>query len=65
MADNKSVTDKRDRNKVSRDEDYELSWLEKKWGVTRERVLAAIAAVGNDREKVEHFIATDKAVPGH
>lgn len=56
MSDDKNKQDGRDRNKVAGNEDYELSYLEEKLGVSREQVKAAIAAVGNDREKVEQYL---------
>lgn len=56
MPDNKNVKDQRDRAKVSTTENYELSYLEEKLGKSREEVKAAIAAVGNDRMKVEEYL---------
>lgn len=56
MSDNKNMQDGRDRSRVSASEDYELSYLEEKLNVSRERVLEAIEAVGNDREKVEQYL---------
>jgi len=56
MSDDKNKQDGRDRSRVSGSEDYELSYLEEKLGVSREQVKAAIAAVGNDREKVEAYL---------
>jgi hypothetical protein len=56
MSDNKNVKDKRDRSKVSTSQEYELSYLEKELGKSREEVKAAIAAVGNDRIKVEKYL---------
>jgi hypothetical protein len=56
MSDDKNKQDGRDRSKVAGNEDYELSYLEEKLGVSRDQVKAAIAAVGNDREKVEAYL---------
>ncbi|HTE25567.1 DUF3606 domain-containing protein [Flavitalea sp.] len=56
MSDNKNIKDQRDRAKVSTTENYELSYLEEKLGKSREEVKAAIAAVGNDRMKVEEYL---------
>ena len=56
MSDNKKVKDKRDRAKVSTSQEYELSYLEKEPGKSSEEVKAAIAAVGNDRMKVEKYL---------
>lgn len=60
MPDDKNKKDNRDRNRVSGSEDYELSYLEEKLGVSREQVLAAIASVGNDRAKVEAYLSSKK-----
>jgi len=56
MSDDKNKQDGRDRSRVAGNEDYELSYLEEKLGVSREEVKAAISAVGNDREKVEAYL---------
>ncbi len=56
MGDNKNIQDGRDRSKVDGNEDYELSYLEEKLNVSRDQVREAIAAVGNDREKVEQHL---------
>ena len=56
MEDDKSKTDGRDSSKVSASEDYELSYLEEKLGVSRQQVKDAIKQVGNSREKVEEYL---------
>jgi len=56
MADDKSKKDARDRNYVAAGEPYELAYLEEKMGVSREQVMEAIKAVGNDRGKVEAYL---------
>lgn len=56
MSDNKNLRDNRDRSRVSGIEDYELSYLQEKLGVSREQVMDAIKAVGNDRQKVEDYL---------
>lgn len=60
MSDDKNKQDARDRSRVAGDENYELSYLEEKLGVSREKVREAIAAVGNDREKVEAHLKKNK-----
>ena len=57
MADNKNILDGRDRSKVDGTENYELAYLEKKLGVSREQIKEAIAAVGYSREKVEEYLS--------
>lgn len=56
MSDNKQKTGGQDRGKVAGGQDYEVDYLAEKLGVSREKVKAAIAAVGNDRKKVEAYI---------
>jgi hypothetical protein len=60
MADNKNIQDGRDSSKVSGSESYELSYLQEKLGVSREQVKKAIAAVGNDRDKLEEYLNKNK-----
>lgn len=56
MSDNKNSRDNRDRNRVAGNEDYELSYIQEKLGVSRQQVLDAIKAVGNDRQKIEDYL---------
>lgn len=56
MPDNKNLRGKQDRQRVAANEDYELDYLRKKFGVTTTKVLEAIHAVGNDRHKVEEYL---------
>ena len=60
MADNKNIQDGRDRSKVDGNEDYELSYLQEKLGVSREQVREAIKAVGNSRDKLEEYFQKNK-----
>lgn len=60
MADNKNIQDGRDRSKIDGNEDYELSYLQEKLGVSREKVRQAIEAVGNSRDKVEEYLQKNK-----
>jgi hypothetical protein len=56
MPDNKKIQDARDRDRVAGDEEYELDYLVKKLGVTRDQVQQAIKAVGNNRTKIEEYL---------
>jgi len=56
MSDNKNKVGGQDRDRVAGGQEYEIDYLIKKLGVTREQVLKAIAAVGNDRDKVEQYL---------
>lgn len=60
MADDRNKKDFRDRNKIAADEDYELDYVAKEHGVSRQNVLDAINAVGNDRQKVEQHLKGNK-----
>ena len=61
MADDKTKNDARDRNQVAGNEDYELDYIANKHGVSREQVEEAIKAVGNDRDKVEQYLTSNKS----
>ena len=56
MADDKNLRGHQDRSRVAGNEDYELSYLAEKLNTSAEEVKAAIAAVGNDREKIEQYL---------
>lgn len=56
MTDNKNKKDARDRNKVAGGEPYEIDYLVRELGVSRQDVEAAIDAVGNDREKIKKYL---------
>ncbi|RUV41065.1 MAG: DUF3606 domain-containing protein [Mesorhizobium sp.] len=53
MADDKSKTDNRDRNRVSGDEEYEVGYLASKFQLTIPEVRELITKHGNDRETLE------------
>ena len=58
MSDDKSKRDKRDRNKVSGSEDYEIDYFKKKFNVSSQAVTGAIRATGsNDRKTLEKYLA--------
>ena len=56
MADNKDLTDGRDRERVAGNEDYEIRHLSEKMNVSAEEVRRAIQEVGNNREKIEEYL---------
>jgi hypothetical protein len=60
MPDNKDSRDQRDRGRVSGEENYELSYLQEKLGVSRDDIRCAIDAVGHNREKVEEYLKKHK-----
>jgi len=46
MSDNLKIKEPADGNKVNIHEPYELNYWCKKWGVSKERLVAAVKAVG-------------------
>ena len=56
MADNREKRNGRDRSRIAANEDYELRYIANKLGVTEKEVREAIAAVGNERQKVEEYL---------
>jgi low affinity Fe/Cu permease len=53
MPDDKSKIGQPDRSRVATDQDYEVSQLAQKHGLTQQQALDLIARVGNDREKLD------------
>lgn len=56
MSDNKQVTGGQDRKRINVNEDYELRDWSNKFGVTPEELKKAVAAVGDQAEKVEEHL---------
>ena len=53
MADDKTKRDFRDRDRVSADEDYEVSYFAKQHRISPEQVRDLIKEHGNDRKTLE------------
>lgn len=53
MADDKSKTDSRDRDRVAGDEEYEVGYFASKFGLSIPQVRELIAKHGNDRATLE------------
>lgn len=53
MSDDKSQTGNPDRQRISLSEDYEVHDWSQKFGVSEERLRAAVAKVGNMADDVE------------
>jgi hypothetical protein len=53
MSDDKTQTGGQDRKRISLSEDYEVRDWSQKFGVSEERLRAAVAKVGNMTEDVE------------
>ena len=53
MADDKMNRGQPDRSKVSGSGGYELDYLARKYGLTREQARELVQRVGNDRKKLD------------
>ena len=53
MVDDKSTRGPQDRSRIAMGEDYEVQYWTGKFGVSRERLQAAVDAVGNGSAAVE------------
>jgi hypothetical protein len=51
---------RQDRRKVAGGQDWEKSYMQKKYRVSVQQVTGAIRAVGNDRKKVEQYLRDKK-----
>ena len=56
MADDLTKRGGQDRKRINVNEDYELRDWAKKFGVTSERLKAAVRAVGDDAQTVEQHL---------
>jgi Protein of unknown function (DUF3606) len=57
MSDDKSNRGNPDRDRISLDQDYEVNAWTKSLGVTKEKLAAAVHAVGNSAEKVKAYLS--------
>jgi len=62
MADNKQDRGPQDRARVNMDEDYEVRWWSKKFGVTPDKLRNAVDEVGPSSGAVARKLGKD--VPG-
>ncbi len=56
MADDKTLRGPRDSSRIAMGEDYEVAYWTDKFCVSRERLQAAVDAVGNSAGAVEHYL---------
>jgi len=56
MSDNLKIKEPADGNKVNIHEPYELNYWCKKWGVSKERLVAAVKAVGTNKNAVAQHL---------
>lgn len=61
MADNKNKNGKNERNKVNSSQEYEVSYLAGKLGVSSQAIAGAKRATGsNDRKDIEAYLKNKK-----
>lgn len=46
----------RDRSRVAAGQEWEMSYMREKFGVSAQQVSGAVRAVGNSRKKVEEYL---------
>lgn len=56
MADDKSKTGGQDRTRINLNQDYEVRDWTKSLGVTEDELRKAVAAVGNQADKVREYL---------
>jgi hypothetical protein len=56
MADDKNMTGEPDRSRISLSEDYEVKYWTDNYGITVDRLKAAVQAVGNSPDAVEKWL---------
>jgi hypothetical protein len=60
MPDNPAVTGGQDRQRISVNQDHELRDWAARFGVTKDELRAAVAAVGDRADKVEQYLTTQR-----
>lgn len=56
MSDDKTLRAPQDASRIAMGEDYEVDYWTNKFGVSRERLQAAVDAVGNGADAVEAYL---------
>jgi hypothetical protein len=56
MTDNTTLRAPEDASRVAMGEDYEVRYWTERFGVSKERLQAAVDAVGNGAERVEEYL---------
>lgn len=57
MPDDKSERGPQDRARIALDQDYEVDYWTRRFGVTREDLQRAVDAVGHGADAVERYLA--------
>ena len=58
MSDDKSNRGTADRSKISLSDDYEVRYWTNTLGVSKEKLTAAVQAVGNSAQRVKEYVKT-------
>ena len=61
MSDDKTERAPQDASRIALGEDYEVRYWTGRFGVSRERLEEAVRAVGNGAERVEQYLAGERA----
>ena len=56
MSDNLQIKEPADGNKVNIHEPYEVNYWCRKWGVTKDQLVAAVKAVGTSKAAVAKYL---------
>lgn len=64
MSDNKNKTDFRDRDRISMNETYEVSYWSERFGISKEDLARAVVEVGNMVANVEEWVKESKTPVG-
>ena len=60
MSDDKRETGEPDRSRVSLEEDYEVQYWSGRFNASKDRLAAAVRAVGNSVEKVDAWLKSNQ-----
>jgi hypothetical protein len=61
MPDNPAVTGGQDRQRINVNQDHELRDWSARFGVTKDELKAAVAAVGDRADKVEQYLKANRS----
>lgn len=60
MPDNKNTRGGRDRERISLEQDYEVNYWSKRFGVSKEQLKQAVQQVGDSVQAVENYLKGEK-----
>lgn len=56
MPDDKTIREPLDKTRINIHEPYELSWWAKHFGVSKEKIIEAVAKVGTSAARVKEYL---------